>query len=243
MWRHITFSRTRNKFYIIVILSNHLILVIIWILIKQTIYNETTQLNKLHHITKNLFCNIYGVLQKTHLYYTKKKRATIPPQLSCDHNSRENRRKQALKEPRMSKSHQFHPLAVIRAFVMLLHSSKTFYRTCLYRTCSTLTFLAVLGILGPWTSFSFDCRIFSFFFSRIFLANCLISIISSSSVSDSLSYSPAASLSSSSFSNSSSFLDFEEVKWRSLTHDPQHYICTWSWAKEPHYLITTLSHT
>lgn len=78
---------------------------------------------------------------------------------------------------------------------------------------SLLTFLAVLGILGPRVSFSFDCRIFSFFFSRIRFANCRISIISSSSLSGSLSYSPAASLSSSSFSNSSSFL--EEMKWKS----------------------------
>lgn len=89
---------------------------------------------------------------------------------------------------------------------------------------SLLTFLAVLGILGPRVSFSFDCRIFSFFFSRICFASCRISIISSSSLSGSLSYSPAASLSSSSFSNSSSFL--EEIKWKSgcspnLTYNPQ----------------------
>lgn len=91
------------------------------------------------------------------------------------------------------------------------YTSARFY----YRVCSILAFLAVLGILGPRVSFSFDCRIFSFFFSRICFANCRISIISSSSLSGSLSYSPAASLSSSSFSSSSSFLDFEEMKWKS----------------------------
>lgn len=132
-------------------------------------------------------------------------------------------------------------------------AARFFYRTCFYRTCSTLTFLAVLGILGPWTSFSFDCRIFSFFFSRIRLANCLISIISSSSLSGSLSYSPAASLSSSSFSSSSSFLDFEEAKWRSdpwimildttFVHGPGLWQHTGPSKKELNYLIITLSHT
>lgn len=176
-----------------------------------------------------------------------KKRITIPPKLSSDQNCWENRRKHAVTGPSMSKSHQFHHPTVIHAFMMMLHSSKNFfYRTCFYRTCCTLTFLAVLGILGPWTSFSFDCRIFSFFFSLIFLANCLISIISSSSLSGSLSYSPAASLSSSSFSNSSSFLDCEEVKWRS---DPWlrilniTFVHTGPWKKELHCLMTTVSHS
>ena len=70
---------------------------------------------------------------------------------------------------------------------------------------STLTFLAVRGIRGPCVFFSLDCRIFNIFFSLICFASCRISTISSSSLSDSLSYSPAAVLSSSSFSNSSNF--------------------------------------
>lgn len=68
-----------------------------------------------------------------------------------------------------------------------------------------LAFLAVRGILGPCVFFSLDSRIFNFFFSRICFASCRISSISSSSLSDTLSYSPAAVLSSSSFSNSSNF--------------------------------------
>lgn len=81
-----------------------------------------------------------------------------------------------------------------------------------------LAFLAVRGILGPCVSFSLDCRIFSFFFSLISFANCRISPISSSSLSGSLSYSPAAALSSSSFSNSSSFFKKSNEQNRQWKH-------------------------
>lgn len=80
------------------------------------------------------------------------------------------------------------------------------FSTLLY----TLAFLAVLGILGPCVSFSLDSKIFNFFFSRICCASCRIPIISSSSLSESLSYSPAACRSSSSSSNCSSF--FKEIE-------------------------------
>lgn len=69
-------------------------------------------------------------------------------------------------------------------------------------------------------SFSLDCRIFSFFFSLIAFASCRISPISSSSLSGSLSYSPAAALSSSSFSNSSSFFkksNEQNRQWKTQT--------------------------
>lgn len=69
------------------------------------------------------------------------------------------------------------------------------------------TLVAVLGMRGPCTSFSFDPMTKSCFFSRICLARTRISCISSSSLSSSESYSPARSFSSSSFSRSSSFCE------------------------------------
>uniref|UniRef100_A0AAX7UGK6 GTP-binding protein 4 n=1 Tax=Astatotilapia calliptera TaxID=8154 RepID=A0AAX7UGK6_ASTCA len=75
---------------------------------------------------------------------------------------------------------------------------------------SLLTLVAVLGMRGPCTSFSFDSRTLSCFFSRICLARMRISCISSSSLSSSESYSPARSFSSSSFSSSSSFCEGRE---------------------------------
>lgn len=150
-----------------------------------------------------------------------------PPQLSSDQNSREDRRKQAVGGPRMRKSHQFHYLIVIHAFMMLLRICRILLRNMFYThlfSCSR----------HPWTMNVFFLRLqdFQFLlfsdpsrqlsdFHHFFIFTFWFTVIFSSSFSQLFL-----------FLQFFQFLKFRRGKMeiRSLTYNPQRYIFAWSWA-------------